>query len=221
MFRLTDSRDHALRRRATVVARGENSITYSLNWQPSAKDRQTHPELPPDAAITVRLHEIRVHESLTLYLVTSLPNSAEDLSELYRLRGDIEIDIRNLKVVLNTENIRARSVEMFHKELLMSHVADNLVTQFRRQAATLIAKPPRRMSFKRTWTTFNIFLWSSSASDAPRWRDKYRQALLIATPDKLPNRPGRSFERETYPRRPKSNQFKKRKPKKPAPEPDS
>jgi hypothetical protein len=221
LFRLTDSRFAALRRNATVIARGENSITSSLAWRPSPKERQAHPEWPDDAVIEVRLHETRIHDTLTLFLVTSLPNSAEELSELYRQRGDIEIDIRNLKVVLNTERIQARSVEMFHKELLTSLVAYNLVTQFRRQAARLIAEHPRRLSFKGVWTTFNIFLWSSSATDAPRWRAKYIQALTIATQDKLPNRPGRSFERETYPRRPKSNQFKKRRPKNSASKPDS
>ncbi len=223
VFRLTDVRFHALRRRATLVTQGQNSTTYSLTWQPSPKERKTHSELPADAAIAVRLHEIRIHDSLTLYLVTSLPNSAEELADLYHLRGHIELDIRNIKLVLNTEHLESRSVEMFHKELLMSQVAYNLVTQFRRQAAALIHQPPRRMSFKRTWTTFNIFLWSSSATptDAPRWRVKYRDALKMATQEILPNRPGRSFERETYPRRPKSNQFKKRRPKSPAPEPDS
>ena len=221
VFRLTDSRFTALRRQATIVASGQNWTTYSHTWRPSAKERQTHPDLPLDAALEVRLHEIRIHDTLTLFLVTSLPNTAEELSELYRHRGDVEVDIRNLKVVLNTERIQARSVEMFHKELLTSLVAYNLVTQFRRQAAALIAEPPRRMSFKSTWTTFHIFLWSSQAKDSSGWRAKYRQALLIATQDKLPNRPGRSFEREVYARRPKSNQFKKRRPKNPAPEPDS
>ena len=221
VFRLTESRFAALRRQATVIARGSNTVTYSLAWRPSPKERQTHPHLPSDAVIEVRLHEIRIHDTLTLCLVTSLPHAAEELAELYRHRGDIEIDIRNLKVVLNTERIPARSVEMFHKELLTTLVAYNLVTQFRRQAATLIAEPPRRLSFKRTWTTFHIFLWSSSATDAPQWRAQYRKALTIATQDKLPNRPGRSFERETYPRRPKSNQFKKRRPKNSASKPES
>ncbi len=221
VFRLTDSRFTALRRRATIVASGQNWTTYSHTWRPSAKERQAHPDLPLDAALEVRLHEIRIHDTLTLFLVTSLPNTAEELSELYRHRGDVEVDIRNLKVVLNTERIQARSVEMFHKELLTSLVAYNLVTQFRRQAATLIAEPPRRMSFKRTWTTFNIFLWSSQARDSSGWRAKYRQALLMATQDKLPNRPGRSFVREAYARRPKSNQFQKRRPKTHEPKPDS
>ena len=221
VFRLSESRFTALRRKATIVASGENWTTYSHTWRPSAKERQTHPDLPLDAVIEVRLHEIRIHDTLTLCLVTSLPHTATELSELYRHRGDVEVDIRNLKVVLNTERIQARSVEMFHKELLTSLVAYNLVTQFRRQAAALIAEPPRRMSFKRTWTTFNIFLWSSQAKDASGWRAKYRQALLMATQDKLPNRPGRSFAREAYPRRPKSNQFQKRRPKNPEPKPDS
>ena len=148
VLRLTTSRFKALRRSATVVAQGENSTTYSLTWQPSVKDRKTHPDLPADAAIEVRLHEIRIHATLTLYLVTSLPNSAQELSDLYRLRGTIETDIGNFKVVLNSEKIQARSVEMFHKELLTSLVAYNLVTQFRRHAAALIHEPPRRMSFK-------------------------------------------------------------------------
>lgn len=221
VFRLTDSRFTAWRRKATVVASGGNWTTSSLTWRPSAKERQAHPDLPLDAVIEVRLHEIRIHDDLTLCLVTSLPHTAEELSELYRHRGDVETDIRNLKVVLNTERIEAKSVEMFHKELLTSLVAYNLVTQFRRQAAALIAEPPRRMSFKSTWTTFHIFLWSSQAKDSSGWRAKYRQALLIATQDKLPNRPGRSFDREAYPRRPKSNQFKKRTPKTPEHKPDS
>ena len=124
----------------------------------------------------------------------------------------VEVDIRNLKVVLDAENIRARSVDTFRKELLASVVSYNLVTQFRRQAAELVDVPPRRMSFKRTWTTYRQFLLPKMYSDAASWREQYDKALSYAMKDKLPNRPGRSFDREVYPRRPKSNQFKKRKP---------
>ena len=57
----------------------------------------------------------------------------------------------------------------------------------------------RRRSFKRTWTTFNQFLLSAMFTDAAQRREKYRTALSYATLDKLPNRPGRRFEREAYP----------------------
>ena len=68
------------------------------------------------------------------------------------------------------------------------------------------------MSFKRTWTTFRIFLLGAMYTDPATWRGKYEMALRYAMKDQLPNRPaGRQYEREAYPRRPKANQFKKRK----------
>lgn len=213
VLRLTQQRFAAVRRHATVSARGEQWTTYQHVWRPSAKERRSHPELPLDAAVDVWLHEIHVHASLTLHLVTDVPESALVLAELYKKRTDIEVDIRNFKVVLGAESIRAQSVEMFHKELLTSLVAYNLVIQFRRQAAALIEEHPRRLSFKRTWTTFRQFLLLHSEKDPAQWRDRYRTALAYATQDKLPNRPGRSYPREAYRRRPKSTQFLKRLPK--------
>ena len=218
VLRLTQLRFAALRRQATVSARGQMWTTYQHEWRPSAKERLSHPDLPDEAAVDVWLHEIHVSSSLTLQLVTDVPDSAPALAELYRQRTDIEVDIRNFKVVLGAENLRARGVEMFYKELLTSLVAYNLVIQFRRQAAQLIEQPPRRLSFKRTWTTFRLYLLSQSDTDPIRWRDRFRTALGYATQDKLPNRPGRSYPREAYRRRPKSTQFQKRIPKTP-PEP--
>lgn len=219
LFRMTQQRFMALHRNATVVETGADFTTYSHKWVPSAKDRKSHPHLPADAELEVRLHEVRIHETLTLYLVTEMPHSAKRLSDLYMCRVNVEVDIRNVKVVLNTEGIAARSVNMFVKELLMSMVAYNLVTQFRRQAAKMADVEPRRLSFKRTWTTFKTFLWSHIYTDAVDCRTQYHKALKCAMKDKLPNRPGRSFEREAYHKRHKSVNFKKRKRKHAAPEP--
>lgn len=210
VLRLTRQRFEAMRRRATRVDGGENWTTSSLRWSPSAKDRKTNPDLPPDATLEVRLHEIVINSELTLYLVTDLPDEVECLADLYQRRVDIETDIRNLKVVLNAETLRARSIDTFEKELLASIVSYNLVVQFRRQAAAQAGLPPRRLSFKRIWTTFHTFLLSALHADPAQWQTRYQKALNIAMKNKLPNRPGRSFPRETYPRRPKSNQFKKR-----------
>ncbi len=78
----------------------------------------------------------------------------------------------------------------------------------RRQAAALAKLPPRRLSFKCTWTTFRTFLLSSMTSDPAHCR----LALHHAQRDKLPNRPDRHYEREVYKKRPKSTHFKTRKP---------
>lgn len=221
LLRMTRQRFMALRRKATLLVRGANFTTYSHRWVPSAKDRKSHPSLPADAELEVHLHEVQIHDALTLYLVSGTPYSAKCLSDLYLCRVNVEVDIRNVKVVLDTENIAARSEDMFLKELLMSLVAYNLVTQFRRQAATMADVPPRRLSFKRTWTTFKTFLWSHIYTDAVGCRTQYHKALTCAMKDKLPNRPGRTFDREAYHKRHKSANFKKRqrKPQATKPEP--
>jgi hypothetical protein len=211
VMRMTDSRFHALRRQATLEDKGDGWKTWSCRWIPSAKERRTHPDLPADAVLDVRLHEVKINDYVMLQLVTVLPHSASKLADLYELRTHIEVDIRNVKVVLNTEQIRARSVSMFHKEILTSIVSYNLVVQFRRQTAAVVGEPPRRMSFKRTWTTFREFLLSAMYTDAKSWRARYQEALYYGAQDKLPHRPGRRYAREAYPRRPKSNQFKTRK----------
>ena len=211
VLRMTKQRFESLRKKATLIADDGRSRTYAHAWRPTAKERRTHPHLSRDDVLDVRLHEIVINERLTLLLVTDGHEPAEALADLYEQRVHVEIDIRNLKVVLDTENIRARSVTMFFKELVTSMVSYNLVSQFRAQAAALIDEPPRKMSFKRIWTTFRTFLLSAMHTDAAAWRAEYRQALRIAMQDKLPNRPGRTYDREAYARRSKSSQFKKRK----------
>jgi hypothetical protein len=216
LLRLTPVRFEALRRVATLESEDEITKTWTLTWRPTAPVRRSHPDLPKNAELNVRLHAIWIHEGLTLYLISDLPDSAEALADLYERRTDVEIDIRNLKVVLGTETIRAQSREMFLKELLTSHVAYNLVIQFRRQAAALATLPPRRLSFKRIWTTFRVFLLSSlirdPTHDPAHYRQRYRLALHHAQRDKLPHRPNRHYEREAYKKRPKSTHFKTRKP---------
>ena len=222
VLRLTPVRFEALRREATLKSEDEITKTWSLTWRPTASVRRSHPDLPKTAQLEVSIHAIYIHETLTLYLVSDLPDSAEALADLYERRTDVEIDIRNLKVVLGTETIRAKSREMFLKEFLTSQVAYNLVVQFRRQAAALAKLPPRRLSFKRVWTTFRVFLLSSlisdPASDPAHCRERYRLALHHAKRDKLPNRPDRHYEREAYKKRPKHNHFKTRKPPRDPPE---
>jgi hypothetical protein len=220
LLRMTKQRFMAVCRNATLVERGADFTTYSHKWVPSAKERKSHPDLPAGAVLEVLLHEVDVHKELTLHLVSGMPHSANRMSDLYLNRVNVEVDIRNVKVVLNTEGIAAKSEDMFMKELLMSMVAYNLVTQFRRQAAKMARVPPRRLSFKRTWTTFKTFLWSHLYTGAVDCRTQYRRALNCAMKDKLPNRPGRSFAREAYHKRHKSVGFKKRQRKNAASEQD-
>lgn len=210
-LRMKKANFESLRKKATLVIEGENYKTYSHTWVPTKNNRKTQPNLPEDAALDVTLHEVVVSDTLTLYLVTSLEDDALSLAELFKRRFDVEIDIRNLKVVMDTENIRAKSVDMFKKELYTSVVAYNLVGQIRSQAAKINKVPPRRMSFKQTWTTVQTFFLRHMHTEPQKWREAFRTTMFYAVKDKLPNRPGRKEKRQAYRKRPKDVQFEKRK----------
>jgi len=201
----------ALSKKAELVASSEHHKSYKHTWTATKHNLKTNPHLEAGTTLEIYLHEVAVTDSVTLYLVSSLEDDAWTLASLFERRYDVEVDIRNLKVVLDTENIRAKSVDTFMKELLTSVVAYNLTSQFRVEAAKINKLPTRRMSFKRTWTTFQTFLLRHLHTDAASWREAFERALRYALKDKLPVRPNRKYKREAYRKRPKDVQFEKRK----------
>jgi len=210
LFRLTKSRFKSLRRRAELIDEGPTHKTYHLLWKPTAKDRKSTPDLPLDAAIEVVVHEVQIGSDKTLYLVSNLELAALTAAELYNRRYDVEFDIRDVKVTMDAENIRAKSVEMFKKELYTSVVAYNLVVQFRRQAAQLAKVKPRRLSFKGVWTTMKHRLLLQPACSPEAWVERYAEALDRASKRKHPNRKApRNSARTAHPRRQKSTKFEK------------
>lgn len=209
LFRLTKSRFNALHRHAELIDQTEDSQRYRISWKPSAKDRKNNPELPLDASVSVELHAIQLDSGEWLYLVTSMSLSSEQTAGLYARRYDVEHDIRDLKVTLGVEDMRAQSDEMVRKEMLCSMVAYNLVVQLRREAAKVARLPPRRLSFTGVWNTMQSCLLHQSRCDATTWQERYALALSMASKDKLPNRPGRSHPRRAHPKRPKSTKFMK------------
>ena len=163
---------------------------------------------------TAGLHKVELDNGETLHLVTTLGVSSEKAADFYGRRYDVEHDIRDMKVTLGIENIRAKSDEMVQKELLCSMVAYHLVVQLRREAAKIakakiIKVGPRRLSFTGVWTTMQCYLLQQPPCTAPEWLDRYERALRSASKAKLPNRKGRSFPRKAHPRRPKSTKFMK------------
>jgi hypothetical protein len=207
LFRLTKSRFKALSRRAEVIDEAAHHTQYRLRWTPSAKDRQTNPELPAQACLEVFLHKVELAGGEDLYLVTTLPIPSELAAEYYSHRYDVEHDIRDVKVSMGIENIRAKSDEMVQKELLSSVVAYNLVLQLRREAAKVAGVQPRRLSFTGVWTTMQTCLLRQPPCAWSEWQGRYETAVRIAATYKLPNRPGRTFPRRAHPRRPKSTKF--------------
>jgi hypothetical protein len=111
---------------------------------------------------------------------------------LQRLGGGLSlsaVNIRDLKVTMDTENIRARQLDTVLNELLGSVIAYHLVAQFRRQAAKLARITPRRLSFKGVWLSFTCHLLHARAAALAEWERIDTTALISASRRRLPNRP--------------------------------
>jgi len=207
LLRLTKSRFKSLHRQAERIDQTGHGFQYRLTWVPSPKNRQRNRDLPADASLQVYLHEVKLENGESLYLVTTLEVPSETAAEFYGYRYDVEHDIRDMKVSLGIENIRAKSDEMVQKELLCSLVAYNLVVELRREAAKVAKVKPRRLSFTRVWTTMQVYLLQQPPCSAPEWLERYERAVRSAANTKLPIRSGRNYPRQAHPRRAKSTKF--------------
>ena len=157
---------------------------YRLIWtllpEGAAKRTRTYQTILRFAGFD--LHEVTLENGEPLYLVTTLKVSSETAAECYGRRYDVEHDIRDMKVSLGIENIRAKSDEMVQKELLCSVVAYNLVVELRRQAAKIAEVEPRRLSFTGVWTTMQVYLLQQPPCSASEWQERYERALRSAQP---------------------------------------
>ena len=210
VLRLKKDRFNRIRKSAKLVSSTASSKSYQVQWAPSPKERVTNPELPQDCVISAMIHELKIGEEL-LYIAEDLGASPKQLLDLYWKRNDIEIDIRNIKLVIGTEDIRAQSKDMFLKEFAMSMVAYNLTTQLRREAASIGNCEPRELSFTGVWSVYRHMLQGIEVRDSSEWNERLDRALKYAAQQKLPKRPGRSYPREAYGKRPKTTHFQKRK----------
>ena len=212
VFRLSGQRFKSLKKQARLVEQLPGFATWHLLWKPSVKDRQNNPHLPKEAEVEVFVHEVELEGKKNLFLVSNVAADAESLGELYLRRYDIEFDIRDLKVTMDTENIRARKLDTVLKELMGSVIAYNLVAQLRRQAAESVSIQPRRLSFSGVWVTFRYHLLQAPPQSFEQWQVTFAEALKSAADRKLPNRSrARSFPRIAHPRRQKSTKFQKAK----------
>lgn len=210
LFRLSKTRFKSHLKQAALVDEGEGYRTYHLFWKPSKKERQSNPHFPADASIEVFLHQVDLENGDTLELISNIQVDATTVAQLYQRRYDVEFDIRDIKVTMDTERIRAKSVDTVMKELLGSIIAYNLVTQFRRQAAKLIRVPPRKLSFTGVWLIFEIDLLQAKLDTLEDCQLAYQRALINATKKRLPERKEkRSYPRVAHPRRPKTTKFQK------------
>jgi hypothetical protein len=143
ILRLTEAR--AKKILASPLCETEQQII----WRPSRWDRSAHPQLPEQAEVKGRLI-VRPNPSRSgelLFLFTTLELAAGEIVDIYKLRWNVETDLRSLKRTLNMHQLSSKSADMMEKELLLSVAAYNLVRAVMCLAARRARITPRQLSF--------------------------------------------------------------------------
>jgi hypothetical protein len=207
----------ASRRRADVVMpqHGRRITDFTRGSQLGKKDHVVHWPRPPkpktmsaeDYARYPEFIMMREFEVDGRILVTTLldPGFAAPraLDALYRMRWNIEVDFRTIKITLQMDVLRCKSQSMVEKEIAVCLLAYNLVRWAMAKAAALTDVLPRVLSFTGAKRLLAAF------SDQLRRTPEKRMGAVIATvlasiaTLKLPFRPDR-IEPRAKKRRPKN-----------------
>lgn len=136
-------------------------------------------------------------------LVTTMLDPREvgkkDLSDLYRQRWHVELDLRNIKTTLGMEVLKCLTPAMIEKELWVNLLAYNLIRLLMAQAAIESGLHPRELSFKHTVQLWTQWLWVVCGGRQNWHRDTLFKLIAQI---RVGNRPGR-IEPRARKRRPK------------------
>lgn len=168
-------------------------------WEASRGDRSAHPQLPEGASVTGRLivcaNPSRPQE--LLYLFTTLDLPCAEIIAMYKLRWNVETDVRSLKRTVDLHQIHSHSVDLVEKEILLAVSAYNLVRAVMCLAARRAQVTPRQLSFSFVQTAVEAALPAlSSASSAAEYHRQLERLLDYAAQARLPQR----SHRRSYPR---------------------
>lgn len=126
-----------------TTANGEQEITWK-----SARSRTGKHYLVEGRVIWYTLSR-KGFRPIKLFLFTNLPYPIKDIVELYGLRWNVELDLRQLKSTLDMSMLTAKTPEMIGKELVAGFIAYNLIRHIMYVSAKIIKLKPREISFSK------------------------------------------------------------------------
>ena len=195
-------------RRGQRLGRYDHVVEWSKPPRPAWMSRADYAAFP--ATLSIREFRYRVvrpgYRTRTIVVATTLLSdedySVSDISELYRLRWDAEINLRSLKTMMNMDVLRCHSPEMVRKEIWAHLLAYNLIRTVIAQAAATHDKHPRQISFTRAMRTLEAFRPLLAHVSTQHLDKMYAHMLEVIAPHAIGNRPNRLEPRQRK-RRPK------------------
>ena len=209
VFRKHQSRKSDFRR-GKKLGIGDHILTW---YKPKRCPNGMKPEefaALPDQVQVREVHLLIQHKGFRtkeIILITTLVDpkiyTKTKLAQLYKLRWEVEVDLRYVKTTLGMEMLRTKTPDMVRKEIFVHLMAYNLLRALMWESAKKAGVSPLRVSLQGTRQHLLNFL-SQLADAAPKKRQRlYRTLLTVVSHKLVPHRPDR-FEPRLKKLRPKA-----------------
>jgi Transposase DDE domain len=170
-----------------------------VKWEASRWDRSAHPDLPEGAFVEGWVMACRnpAREGEMLFFFTTLDVKPKRILALYKLRWNIETDLRSLKRTVDLHQVTSKSQSMAEKEILMAICAYNVVRAVQYLSASAVGLTPRQLSFSTAQdAVMAAWPYLQRASTQAEFHAEVQRLLLVVAQGKLPER----SHRRSYPR---------------------
>jgi hypothetical protein len=173
-----------------------------VEWKASSYERKAHPGLPEGAMVKGWVVACRnpANKGEVLYWFTTLDVKPARILALYKLRWNIETDLRSLKRTVDLHRVTSKSRDMVEKEVLMAVCAYNTVRAVMYLSASSAGIRPRQLSFSAAQDAV-IAAWPylQRAHTEAEFHEEVQRLLGVVAQTKLPDRPRRrSYSREIW-----------------------
>ncbi len=181
----------------------DHLVSWVRPQRPAWMDPATYAAMPE----TLIVREVRAGGwTLVSTFTDAKAVSKQELLRLYRLRWQVELDLRSIKSVMQMDILRCKRPPMVEKEIAAHLLAYNLVRAVMAQAAYLAAVLPRQLSFKGALQMLNAFEQNLRRSPGAALERCHAYVLAGIAQMKLAHRPGR-VEPRAVKRRPKPHRL--------------
>ena len=182
-------------RRGRRLGKHDHLITWRKPEQrPSWMDEQTFADLPQELVLRELKYTVieKGKRTKQIILITTLLDAEvftqQELADLYNIRWRAEIDLRNLKSVMEMDVLRCKTPEMVRKEVWAHLLAYNLIRTVIAKAAEAHDRQPYQISFKGALQTINAFRDHMLMDLTCHW---YEALLKAIVHHRVGHRPGR------------------------------
>jgi putative transposase len=173
-----------------------------VEWEASAWERKAHPGLPEGALVKGWVVACRnpARKEEILYFFTTLNLKPSRILALYKLRWNVETDLRSLKCTVELQRITSKTKDMVEKEVLMAICAYNVVRAVIYLSASRAGLTPRQLSFSATQdAVMAAWPYLQHTHAGVEFHAELERLLQVVAQAKLPERSHqRSYPREIW-----------------------